>query len=293
VADPPPREPSPPRGSEPYGSIIERFRGTEWASGPEPTPPARSPLSHVLVLVGVVVLLVAGTAVIVLLPPPAASPVPSRIVYTPPPTPGPGDLVEAAFWSYVRQPSLNYHEAIDVALTVDAYQLTESLSLDVFADDISGTVDFEVKGKVKPIHLILLRTGGAMYARLRSSDPWIDANTLGQPAIRPRPFLSLEDARQLRYAGTVEREEGALHRLVSTDLYRPPVTRVFPTAYVTAPTSQITLELLVTATGEPVEARLTLHIPADPANAVSAVDGTATYEFAKQGEVQPIPPPKL
>ena len=89
----------PNRGSEPYGSIIERFRGTQWDAAPDlPPPPPRSTASPLMIGVAVVALVAVAAFMLiaVLGRPQAEAPSQSRFIATPQPTPGPDDLLLAA-----------------------------------------------------------------------------------------------------------------------------------------------------------------------------------------------------
>jgi hypothetical protein len=251
----------------------------------------------VLVVVGAVILVAAGTVVLALAPwrGPAATPFPSRVILTPPPTPGPGDLIEIAFWEYVANPALGYHEDITaVQIRGSPHPVTEHLSLDVYGEDFSGTADVKAKGLVKLTHFVLLRSGGRLYAKFRGDKHWQDAVIANEfSGLRKQPFLSLGDPRQLVYDEAVIRDGETVHRLVSTELYRPALTRLIPFGIVSEPSAQISLELLVTAEGMPIEARFTAHVPADPAMDTKASDFTTVYRFSQQGEVEPIPSPRF
>jgi hypothetical protein len=59
------------------------------------------------------------------------------------------------------------------------------------------------------------------------------------------------------------------------------------------PNATVSLELLVTADGVPVQASFTCHATLDLENLQPALDGTVTYRFSSVGAVAPIPTPKL
>jgi hypothetical protein len=283
-----------PRATEPYGSIVERFRGTEWDTRPSPEPP-RSPLSGILVVVGAVALLVIGVFVVVavLSRPPTAVVTPSRFIATPQPTPGPADLLLSAFWSEINGPDFGYHLEIKASVRQAADRLDETVSLDAHADDFSGSGVIVIKGYLKPVQVVFLRSGGVMYLKLDGDKTWNEALSASELELSMRPLLNLEDERQLIVSGTASRSGVTLERLVSTPLYRPPVTRLIPLGIGSVPPGPVQLELLVNDAGIPVEATLTVHIPADPANGTPAVDGTATYTFTNVDQVGPIATPHL
>lgn len=295
--EPPPPSTAPARGArdEPYGSIIDRFRGTEWEVTPPPPPPQRTGLSGGFVTaLGVVVLVAAGILGILVLPPGGSGPTPpaSRVILTPPPTPGPGDLVLAAFWAQIQASDLDYHVAIEGSLEVGSASGSQVVVLDVHGDDFQGTLAEHFKGSATS-HWVLLRSEGVLYARKSSQTRWSVAGPATGLGLSVRPFLSLEDERQLTYGGTVTRDGTILHRLRSTALYRPGINRILPIFIASIASATTTLELLVTADGIPVEATITCHAPRDLQTGEPAVDGSASYTFSKVGQIGPIPTPKL
>jgi hypothetical protein len=284
------------REAEPYGSIIKRYRGTKWDANPEvPGGAPRSPFSGLMVGIGALTLVViaAFTFVAVLGRPTPSAPVESRFIATPQPTPGPDDVLLDAFWTQVNGATFGYHVAITAAVTEGANRINESVALDVFADDFSGTGVVALKALAKPVRVALLSSGGVLYLKLAGEQQWSNALSATELELRMRPFLTLEDPRQLIVSGTAVRDGVTYHRLVSTPLYRPPANRVLPLSIGSLPTGQVGLVLLVTDAGTPVEATITVHVAADPASGSPAVDGTATYTYTKVGEIKPIPSPKL
>jgi hypothetical protein len=295
-ADQPPTPtptPPPPRGTEPYGSIVERFRGTEWDTDRGGLPPPPNPMSRILITIGVVAFIVAGTLVVfgVLGRPPTTAE-PSRFIATPQPTPGQGDLVMGAFWQTIEQSDLGYHVDSTASATAGTQKGSLSTGLDVHGDDFSGTLDIKLKGDPLSGRWLIVRSAGIAYLRQEGSTTWA-SGTANQIELRMAPFLSLVDHRQLRYAGVISEGASTLYRLVSTDLYRPSVSRILPILQPAVPKETFSLELIVTATGRPVRATLTAHADADPAIGAPALDLSATYTFTRLGEVGPISAPKL
>lgn len=286
----------PKRNAQPYGSIIERFRGTRWDPSRDlPPPPSRDPVSPLMLMVAVVALVVVGvfTLAAVLGRPQAEAPTPSRFIATPQPTPGPDDLLLAAFWREVNGPTFGYQLDMSASLTQGTDVITEHVALDVSVDDFRGTADLEAKGIIQPAHLILLRHAGVLYLRSRPSDPWQNAITAGQIELHARPFLGLDDQRQLIVSGTATRAGVTYQRLVSTELYRAQLKQLLPIALGSLPPGGTTLEVLVTDDGKPVEATITVRVPANPANGQLPIEGKATYVFTKVDAIDPIPAPSL
>ena len=286
----------PTRGSEAYGSIIERFRGTPWDATPElPPPPPPNRVSRMMILVGVVALVAVGAfgLIAVLGRPQAEVPTASRFIATPQPTPGPDDLLLAAFWRTVNGATFNYHLEITASVSEAKVKVNETVSLDVYADDFTGPGLISLTGAAKPARVVLLNSGGVLYIRLKGSSQWTNALTSSQLEFNMRPLLNLEDPRQLIVSGTEVRGGVTYQRLVSTPVYRAPMARVMPIGIGSLPPGNTTLVLLVTDDGHPVEATIVAHVPADPANGTPAIDGSATYTFSKIGEIHPIPTPKL
>ncbi|MBI3750897.1 MAG: hypothetical protein HY263_04475 [Chloroflexi bacterium] len=303
--DGPPGDPEPanPAAGDPpkrehvaYGSIIDRFRGTQWDTSPDlPPPPPRNAVSPMAIGLGVVALVaVAAFGLIALLGrPEAAAPSPSRFIATPQPTPGPDDLLLTAFWRQVDGPTFNYHLELKATVTEATFKVNETASLDVYADDFTGPALISLTGAAKPTQVVLLNSGGVLYLKPKGASHWENALTSSQLEFNMRPFLNLEDQRQLIVSGTVIRGGVTYQRLVSTPVYRAPMARVMPIGIGSLPPGTTSLVLLVTDAGVPVEATIIAHVPADPANGTPAIDGTATYTFSKVGEINPILPPKL
>lgn len=291
-----PRQPPPPREPEPYGSIVERFRGTEWDPArdrPAPPPPPPAQIGRTLVVVGVMALIVAGAlgAFGALSQRPAATE-PSRFIATPQPTPGPDDLLLAAFWTTVETPGLSFHVESTGSATAGSEKGSLSTSLDVRSEDFTGTFSTKVKGDPYSGRWFVVRSAGVVYLSRDGKTGW-RSGTANQIELRMSPFLGLVDHRQLRYGSAITEGASTLYRLVSTDLYRPGVGRVLPIVQVAMPTAAFSLEVIVTAAGMPVRATLTAHAPADPATGAPALDVRATYAFTRFGEIAPISPPKL
>ncbi len=287
-----PAAPQPP----PYGSIIERYRGTQWQS-PEPLrPPLRPHREPPIVLIAVLLLVVGGLGAAVWL---AQSRPPSGPDILPP-----GPQVTARvpdsirildrFWSVVRAPDFSYHlEATTEAMSapsgsaVPSIDRTFTLSLDVAGDDFQGTSGGGESGGVSDI----VRVDGVVYVRPPGGD-WIFVRTRFEP-LRQVPFAGLEGRRELAYDAALTEGGQVRHRLVTTDFYAPSVARMLAIADFPLHPDSVRLEVIVDDNGVPLRATFTCVVKESLVDAIPPFQGSATYVYTNVGEhvdvVAPVP----
>jgi hypothetical protein len=274
------------------GSIIERFRGTEWdgrTPEPPPTPTPVSGLSSgaVTAIVGVLLLMVAVGAGAIVATRPAAttSALPSFSIpsIAPRPTKAPGADVMAATWAFVSNSDLSYHLESSGSLSAKSSDLRFSqrwdLSLDVAADNYVGSVTIAGRGK-----FVWDRFEGIIYVK-QAGTKW-EVTPTSDRSFRQQPLMAIDDPRELAYARSFVENGKKLHRLVSTDAYRPSVARMFVLGFFEFPfeTVDLHMELIVTDTGVPIRATFTCRVKADPVHKIPAFTGTATFTFTHYGQ---------
>jgi len=285
-----PREVDP--AAEARGSIIERFRGTEWEvpAGPPEAPPGPSSgasVSHsfVLTVLGVVLLLVAGSGAFVLLN--TAGPAPTAFVppsVHPTPTAAPGASVLARLWSVVNDATLSYHLDSTGKLTAKsadqrfAQQFT--LALDVADDNYAGTITIANRGK-----FVLDRFGGTIYIRKSGTTKW-EVTPNSSRDYRQQPLLGIDDPRELTFVESFIENGHLLHRFVGNDAYRPSVARMFVLGIFDFPfeTLDLHMELVVADDGTPVRASFSCRVAADRAHGIPSFSGSATYVYSSFGQ---------
>jgi hypothetical protein len=287
--EPPRARPAPPP-PEPLGSIIERFRGTEWDTGrvvADGPPPRRSSASRVVLMIGLLLVvgaLAAGLVLVVGLPPSGVADASPTVE----PTPTEPQRVMAAFWRTLEFGPLSYHEEVTGTTDTDAVQATFRLSLDVLDDEYTGKVF--VSAGVGDV--LLVRHEGVVYAQVVGETEW-HSGSLNFREYRESPFLGLDDHRELAY-GEVFIENGRkLHRLVSTAVYRPAIGRMLRLYVPELPTATVSLELIVSDAGLPIRATFAAQFEGDSRTITPPFTGSATYVFSRFEEPVTITAPKI
>jgi hypothetical protein len=274
------------------GSIIERFRGTEWDGRQPPPPPTPRPSSGlssgaVTAIVGVLILMLAvgAGAIIATRPATTTSALPSFTIpsIAPTPTKAPGADVMAATWAFISDTNLSYHLESTGSLSAKSSDLRfsqkYSLSLDVSADNYVGSVTIAGRGK-----FVWDRFEGIIYVK-QAGTKW-EVTPTSDRSFRQQPLMAIDDPRELAYAGSFVENGKTLHRLVSTDAYRPSVARMFVLGFFEFPFEVVDLhmELVVTDKGVPIRATFTCKVVADPAHKIPAFSGTAKFTFTHYGQ---------
>jgi hypothetical protein len=267
---------------EPPGSIIERFRGTEWAA-PEPPPPPPPQRGRGGLTLALAVLVVGGTVGAVLF---LASNLGSRGPGREPQflpddgiTPRVPDSIRVleAFWSTIRDPELTYHLEGTGEFRGD-FTTSFELSLDIAGDDFTGTVN--TSGGTGFAEIIRLE--GVVYARPTGQE-WISRRT-SDADLRQDPFMGLDGRRELVYDAAVAEDGATHHRLVSTSFYAPSVARMLDLGgFRTSRPTTRTLELLVTDAGVPLRATFTLVVEGSAVDGLAPMAGEAAYTFTNFG----------
>lgn len=271
------------RARAPAGSIIERFRGTEWGT-PEPAPPPPPRRGRGPVPLVAAILVLGGTlAGVALLASPQnegdrpelhASFLPDDGI-----TPRVPDSIRIldAFWAVARDPELAYHLEGTGGSTAEGFDSSFELRLDVVGDDYSGTVN-TIGGTgladiIRVDHVVYVRPTGGAWLALRTDDR----------TLRQLPFMGLEGRRELVYDGTLEDGGRTLHRLVTTKFYAPSVERMLDLAGFTLRPDTLSLVLLVSDAGVPVRATFRCTVDGSPVDGIPHFEGTAEYEFRAFG----------
>jgi hypothetical protein len=273
------------------GSIIERFRGTEWEGRQPPPPPTPGPSSGltsgaVTAIVGVLILILAvGGGAIIATRSAATTGLPSFSIpsIAPTPTKAPGADVMAATWAFISDTNLSYHLESSGSLSAKSSDLRFSqkwdLSLDVAADSYVGSVTIAGRGR-----FVWDRFEGVIYLK-QAGTKW-EVTPTSDRSFRQQPLMAIDDPRELAYAGSFVENGKTLHRLVSTDAYRPSVTRMFVLGFFEFPfeTVDLHMELIVTDKGVPIRATFTCRVKANAAHRIPAFTGTATFAFTHYGQ---------
>jgi len=268
---------------EPAGSIIERFRGTEWETpqAPPPRPPSRGRFPIVLV-VGVLVLgigLVTGIAFLSGQPPgrTGISGTPTRNPFVTPRVPDSIRVLEL-FWATVRDPDLSYHLEGSGEFQSEAFTTSFELSLEVVGDDYTGTVN-TIGGTG---FAEIIRLDGVVYAR-RTGEDWVSRRT-SDAGLRQDPFMGLAGRRELVYDDEALEDGETHHRLVSTQFYAPSVARMLDLgAFRVSQPKTLTLELIVTDEGVPLRATFNLLVEGSAVDGLAPMEGHAEYAFTDVG----------
>jgi hypothetical protein len=266
---------------EPPGSIIERFRGTEWAT-PEaapPPPPRRGRGSIALLLVAITA--IGGLALaVILLPGRDGSADSGTPIRNPDITPRVPDSIRVleAFWSTVRDPDLTYHLEGTGEFRSEEFSTSFELSLDVSGDDYTGTVSTIGGSGLAEI----IRLDGVMYVRADGQD-WISRRT-NDAGLRQDPFMGLAGRRELVYDDRVVEGGVTLHRLITTGFYAPSVARMLDLgAFRVSRPQTRTLELVVTDEGVPLRVTFTLLVEGSAVDGIEPIEGRAEYAFTDVG----------
>ena len=273
----------------PAGSIIQRFRGTEWdthASDPEPGGPRRPSRDNSIGLLigGLVLLLATGIGAFALYRPTSPASTFSLPPPKPIPTKAPGADALVGLWALVDDSALSYHleSSGNVAADLPGQRVTQkfSMRLDVAGDDYVGDLAFAGRE-----HYAWDRYQGTMYVRIIGKAQWVKTATSDR-AYRQAPFLGLDDRHELEYDSTVVENGTTLYRLVSTAAYRPSVARMLALSWFDYPflAVDVHLELFVTDAGVPVRAAFSCRVAADAQYNIPGFSGTSKFGFTSFGQ---------
>ena len=291
-----PRDPLP--AGDPRGSIIERFRGTEWdaqANQPPPPPPPRATSvsrSFVLTVGGVALLLIVAISALVVLHP--GTPTPTAFVppsVRPTPTAAPGADVLARVWGVVSDASLSYHVESAGKLSAKSgdqrFSQQYTLALDVSDDNYAGTIAIVDRGR-----FVLDRFDGTIYIRKAGTTKW-EVTPNSNRDYRQQPLMAIDDPRELTYVNSFVEKGVLFHRFTGNEAYRPSVARMFVLGIFDFPfeTLDLHMELVVTNDGVPVRASFSCRVAADPTHGIPSFSGSATFTFSKFGQGPKISAP--
>jgi hypothetical protein len=276
---------------KPYGSIMDRYRGTEFETPVTPPPPPPSGPNRgrlTVLLVAVIAVLVGGTALAISLGAgrtPRADP--GTLIRDPGITPRISDAARIlnAFWTLARDPKLAYHLEAKGESHGGGIDEPFELSLDVVGDDFTGKVD-TIGGSGKAD---LIRLDGVVYIR-QVGKPWHFLVT-NDPILRQVPFGGLEGESELAYDAPVRDGTATIHRLLTTAAYGPSVGRMLDLAKFALHPDTVTLELLVADDGTPLRATFTCIIKGGAVAGVAPFAGSASYAYTNFGTVVPIVAP--
>lgn len=267
---------------QPAGSIIERFRGTEWETPPPAPPPRPSRGGGPLVVLVVAIVAIGGLVfgVVVVLPGLLGPPAPTHVVANPDVTPRVPDSIRVleAFWEVARDPELSYHLEGSGSSHAEGFDASFELTLDVSGDDFTGTVN-SIGGTglaeyVRFDGVVYVRPEGGEWGGLRTSDA----------IFRQVPFMGLAGRRELVYEASFVEDGETLHRLVTTEFYAPSVERMLDVTLLPLRPDTRALELIVTDEGVPVRATFTCLLEGSLVDGITRFEGTAEYEFSRFGE---------
>lgn len=272
---------------KPYGSIVERFRGTAWET-PRPEPPSQPPVRRgaLIVLAVLVVVIGAGIAVVSQL---GGRPSPSfpAVGGQPGMTPRVPDSLRVLenFWSFVRAKDLAYHLDGTGSSHADGFDESFVMSLDIVGDNYVGTIDTIGGSGLADF----VRLDGVMFLRVGGAD-WVTRRYTSSD-IQMTPFMGMEGKRELAYDHRIETGSTVQHLLVTTDTYAPNVNRMLDlSAFRLQPTS-VSLELIVTDAGVPVSATFSCVVEPSVADGIPGFEGSASYAFSRFGEAVDIRAP--
>ncbi len=276
---------------KPYGSIMDRYRGTEFETPvtPPPSPPRGPNRGRLIVLlVGFIAVMIGGTALAIAL---GAGRTPASaqgtVIRNPGITPRISDAarIRTAFWAIARDPRLAYHLEATGESHGGGIDERFELSLDIVGDDFSGTVN-TIGGSGMAD---LVRLDGVVYVR-QVNKPWHFLVT-NDPILRQVPFGGLEGETDLDYEAAVQEGQVTVHRLVTTATYGPSVGRMLDLAKFALHPDSVKLALVVADDGTPLRATFTCMIKGGAVAGVAPFSGTATYTYTKFGTVVPIVAP--
>ena len=277
----------------PPGSIIERFRGTEWAT-PEPAPPPPPPRRRGPLLVGLAFVAGIVTLVAVVLLGPGfnnGGGTGIRVSFLPddgvtPRVPESMRILDA-YWELVRDPELAYHLEGTGSSKAEGFDTSFELSLDIVGDDYAGKVN-TIGGSGKAD---MIRADHVMYVRLEGRE-WVAIRT-DDAFIRQTPFMGLEGRRELVYDEALTEGGRTVHRLRTTDFYAPSIERMLDLSQFNLEPAEVSLELIVDDEGVPLRASFSCLVTESPADGIPGFVGTAEYVFSDFGEPAPIATPAL
>jgi hypothetical protein len=266
----------------PGGSIIERFRGTEWAAPePPPPPPPRRGRGALTLVLAVLVIGGAVGGIAILASNLGTSPG-GEVQFLPDDgiTPRVPDSIRVldAFWALARDPELAYHLEGTGEFKSEAFTTTFELSLDIAGDDYTGTVNtIDGSGFAE-----IIRLDGVMYLR-QPGTAWFSRRT-NDAGLRQDPFMGLSGRRELVYDGKLVEDGATHHRLVSTEFYAPSVARMLDLgAFHESRPQTRTLELIVTDEGVPLRATFSLLVEGSAVDGLAPIEGHAEYTFTDVG----------
>jgi hypothetical protein len=275
---------------KPYGSIMDRFRGTEFETPvtPPPPPPRPSRGRVVVLLVAAIAISVGGFALAIALGAgrtPAADS--GSIALHPGITARVSEAsrVLDAFWTLARDPTLAYHLEATGESRGGGIDEPFELSLDVVGDDFTGTVN-TIGGSGKAD---MVRLDGVVYVR-QVGQPWHFLVT-NDPILRQVPFGGLEGRSELAYDAPVQDGTATIHRLLTTATYDPSVGRMLDLAKFALHPDTVKLELFVADDGTPLRAAFTCILKGGAVAGVAPFAGSASYAYTKFGTVVPIVAP--
>jgi hypothetical protein len=274
---------------EPPGSIIERFRGTEWESPAPPPPPQPRQRGGALIVLLVAIVAIGSlvVGVVVVLPGLLGEPAPTHVVANPDITARVPDSIRVLdrFWAVARDPELSYHLEGTGSSHAEGFDASFELSLDVVGDDFTGTVNsIGGAGLAEYIRfdgVVYVRPEGEEWGGLRTSDA----------IFRQVPFMGLAGRRELVYDDSLVEGGVMLHRLVTTESYTPSVERMLDVSLLPFRPDTRSLELIVTDDGVPVRATFSCILEGSLVDGIPRFEGTAEYVFSDFGEAVVIQTP--
>ena len=277
---------------KPYGSIMDRYRGTEFETPITPPPPPPSGPNRgrlTVLLVAVIAVLVGGTALAIALGAGRTPPDPGTVIRNPGITPRISDAARilGAFWTRARDPKLAYHLEAKGESHGGGVDERFELSLDIVGDDFTGTVNTIGGSGMADF----IRLDGVVYIR-QVGQPWHFLVT-NDPILRQVLFGGLEGETDLDYDAAVQEGGLTVHRLVTTATYSPSVGRMLDLAKFTLHPDTVKLELVVSDDGTPIRATFTCIIKGGAVAGVAPFAGTASYTYTKFGTVVPIVAPPV
>ena len=275
---------------KPYGSIVERFRGTLWETPkpPPPRPPRGGRVALVALIAVAVILVVVGSG-IALLSQPGTRPGPSQAAVRGQPgvTARVPDSIRVleSYWSFVRTKNLAYHMEATASSNAESFNRSVVMSLDIVGDNYVGTIDsIGAVGRA-----MVVRLDGVMYIRLPGKD-WI-VSRLTSPDIQMTPFAGMEGKQELAYDHRIDDGPTVEHLLVTTAKYAPNANRMLGISGLTLLPTTVRLDLIVSDAGVPISATFTFVIERSIADGTPGFVGSAVYGFTRFGEAADIQAP--